>query len=397
MNNAAREVWITGIGIVSCLGEGGEAHWHGFANGLVKIDTERFAPHLVHPLAPLNLDRQIPKKSDQRQMEGWQRIGTYAAGLALENAGLKGQPQLLARTDMIVAASGGERDIAVDNTVLSNKAKSANPAVFLNERLMSDLRPTLFLAQLSNLLAGNISIVHGVTGSSRTFMGEEAAGVDAVRIALARIMAGQSDVALVGGSYNGEREDLALLYNAGGQLLQRPFKPVWERSNSPGLVLASLGAFLVLEARSHAQQRGAKPLARLLAVRSDRSRRPPAAVAGSLAQMWEQLAPARARTGLTILSGATGTEPGTKEERAWLASVPEFPVRATGSRLGHGFEPQFAMNIALATLVLDREKLFPAFDSSGVEHQYDGPVDQVAVTSVGHWRGEGIALVEAVK
>ena len=48
---------------------------------------------------------------------------------------------------------------------------------------MNDLRPTLFLAQLSNLLAGNISIVHGVTGSSRTFMGEEAAGVDAVRIA----------------------------------------------------------------------------------------------------------------------------------------------------------------------------------------------------------------------
>src|SRR3712207_8516744 len=37
------------------------------------------------------------------------------------------------------------------------------------------LRPTLFLAQLSNLLAGNISIVHGVAGSSRTFMGEESA------------------------------------------------------------------------------------------------------------------------------------------------------------------------------------------------------------------------------
>ncbi len=55
---------------------------------------------------------------------------------------------------------------------------------------MNDLRPTLFLAQLSNLLAGNISIVHGVTGSSRTFMGEESAGVDAVRIALARIAAG---------------------------------------------------------------------------------------------------------------------------------------------------------------------------------------------------------------
>ena len=67
---------------------------------------------------------------------------------------------------------------------------------------MTDLRPTLFLAQLSNLLAGNISIVHGVAGSSRTFMGEEAAGVDAVRIACARIAAGQGELFLVGGSYN---------------------------------------------------------------------------------------------------------------------------------------------------------------------------------------------------
>jgi 3-oxoacyl-[acyl-carrier-protein] synthase II len=77
--------------------------------------------------------------------------------------------------------------------------------------------------------------------------------------------------------------------------------------------------------------------------------------------------------------------------------MPEYPVRASGSRLGHGFEPQFPMNIALATLVLGREKLFPGFDSSGLERPHDGPLDQVAVTSVGHWRGEGIALVEAVK
>src|SRR6516165_12248161 len=165
MAEVPREVWITGIGMVSCLGDGAEAHWQGFTEGRLELELDRFAPYMVHPLARLNLDRQIPKKSDQRQMEGWQRIGTYAAGLALESAGLKGNADLLARMDMIVAASGGERDIAVDSTVLTNKAKSPNPGVFLNERLMSDLRPTLFLAQLSNLLAGNISIVHGVTGS----------------------------------------------------------------------------------------------------------------------------------------------------------------------------------------------------------------------------------------
>src|SRR6188472_1115066 len=219
----AKEVWITGIGIVSSLGEGLDAHWDALNARRINVDEKRFAPYVVHPLAPVSFDAQIPKKGDQRQMEAWQRIGTYAAGLALADAGVKGNADLLAHMDMVVAAGGGERDIAVDGTILTNKSKAANPEAFLNERLMSDLRPTLFLAQLSNLLAGNISIVHGVTGSSRTFMGEEAAGIDAVRIALSRVAAGQSDIALVGGAHNGERKDLVLLYDAGGHMLRGDF------------------------------------------------------------------------------------------------------------------------------------------------------------------------------
>ena len=168
MADTRREALITGIGIVSCLGEGEEAHWQAFTGGEAKADTTGFAPFIVHPLAPLDYDKQIPKKGDQRQMEPWQRIGTYAAGLALDSAGVKGQSDILEKMDMIVAAGGGERDLAVDSTILSERAKAASPDAFLNERLMNDLRPTLFLAQLSNLLAGNISIVHGVTGSSRT-------------------------------------------------------------------------------------------------------------------------------------------------------------------------------------------------------------------------------------
>jgi 3-oxoacyl-[acyl-carrier-protein] synthase II len=397
MADAPREAWITGIGIVSCLGEGAEAHWQGLCERRLQVDAETFAPYLVHPIAPLELDKQIPKKGDQRQMEPWQRIGTYAAGLALADAGLKGNAEALARMDMIVAAGGGERDIAVDGTILTNKSKAADPEAFLNERLMSDLRPTLFLAQLSNLLAGNISIVHGVTGSSRTFMGEEAAGVDAVRIALARITAGQSDLAIVGGSHNGEREDLLLLYDAGGHMLRAPFRPVWQRGERGGMVLGSLGAFLVLEARGHAEARNAKPLARLSQALSERSSRPAGAVGASLARMWRGLEPGLKPGRLAVISGATGAEPATGEERAWLQRLGEVPLRATGTSLGHGFEPQFAMNIALASLALGREKLFPPLDSSGLEQAYEGALDQIAVTAVGHWRGEGMALVEAVR
>src|SRR6202049_1284608 len=223
----AKEVWITGIGIVSSLGEGLDAHWDALSAKRINVDEKRFAPYIVHPLAPVSFDAQIPKKGDQRQMEAWQRIGTYAAGLALDSAKVKGNAALLAQTDMIVAGGGGERDIEVDVAIMAGLRNAADPDAFINERLMSDLRPTLFLAQLSNLLAGNISIVHGVTGSSRTFMGEESSGVDAVRIAPSRIAAGQSKLALVGGAHNAERKDLLLLYEFGGFVLKNAYQPVW--------------------------------------------------------------------------------------------------------------------------------------------------------------------------
>ncbi len=396
MAEPRREALITGIGIVSCLGEGPDAHWQALAAARSKADTTTFAPYVVHALAPLDLDKQIPKKGDQRQMEPWQRIGTYAAGLALESAGVKGNTELLAHMDMIVAAGGGERDEAVDVAILSGLRKSEKPESYLNERLMNDLRPTLFLAQLSNLLAGNISIVHGVTGSSRTFMGEEAAGIDAVRIALSRIAAGQSQIALVGGSYNAEKMSVIMHYVMGGCLWKGEPKPIWERAGTGGgMALASLGAFLVIEEKHHAMARGAKPLARLSAVLSDRAKRKPGAVAAALERLWAIIAPPLAPGGTAVISGASGAEPATGEERAFLAAHPNIAVRATGTYLGHGLEPQFVMNIAIAAMAVSRGNLFPPSDASGVEQPMDGPLARAIVTGVGHWRGEGLALVEA--
>ncbi len=402
MADAPREVWITGIGIVSCLGEGGETHWKKLMEGKPSGDVTLFAPFVVHPITPINFDTQIPKKGDQRQMDSWQRIGTYAAGLALDSAGVKGNLELLSHMDMIVAAGGGERDLNVDSTILTGTPHAANPAAFLNEKLMGDLRPTLFLAQLSNLLAGNISIVHGVTGSSRTFMGEESSGVDAVRIALSRIAAGQSDIALVGGAHNGERPDQLMLYEFAGNCLKDPYRPVWERdANGGGFALASLGAFLVIEAREHAEKRGAKPLARLTAVLSDRSNRKPGAATAALSRLWDKLKDKVKSGHAAVLSGASGAKAATAEERTFLeAQVLEakgdLAVRATGSYLGHGMEPQFPMNVALAVVALGHGELFPPCDASGLEKPMSAPLDQVLVTGVGHWRGEGLALVERV-
>ena len=390
-----RDVWITGVGLITCLGEGLEATWDHLERGAPPpYDDKSFAPYIVHPLAPVNFDKQIPKKSDQRQMEMWQRIGVYAAGLALGDAGIAGKPDLLDGTDLIVAAAGGERDIQADSGILTGMRKVAEPGPFLNERLMSDLRPTLFLAQLPNLLAGNISIVHGVVGSSRTFLGEESAGVDAVRIAQARIAAGQSELTLVGGAYHATRWDVLLIFEESGIALKGAFAPVWDRGPHGGLAPGNMGAFLVLESSDHARSRGARPRARLSAVTADRNRRQPGEIETTLRQQWDAIAGKVDRTHAAVISGATGLEPATSAERKVLKDI-GLPVRNTGTYIGHGVEAQFIANLGIGCSVIEHGKLFaPAGTGDGGSSPSD--LSQVVVTCVGNWRGEGLGLIERV-
>lgn len=386
-----RDAVITGIGLISCLGEGVEAHLQALGGGPV-LDSDSFPGFAVHPMTALQYDRQITKR-EQRQMEPWQRIGTYAAGMALDAAGVKGNTELLSRMDMIVAAGGGERDYAVDAQILSALPRAADPGAYLNEHLLSDIRPTLFLAQLSNLLAGNISLVHGVIGSSRTFMGEESSGTDAVRIAVERIHAGQGDFALVGGSYNAQRPDVLLHYEMGGLLWRKPHEGVWARqAEGGGMLLGSLGCFLVIESRVHAAARGATALACIGGVRTDRcARKPGQATANATAQL-AALGGVIDPASTAVISGASGAPLPTAEEKAFLDPL-GIPVRATATAMGHGLEPSFIANVALAAAAIGQGRLFGPLEAA--EAPMDAPLKTAIVTSWGHWRGEATALVTA--
>jgi 3-oxoacyl-[acyl-carrier-protein] synthase II len=397
------EVWITGIGIVTALGEGEAAQWAALeapARWRARIDSESIRPFHLHPIADLDLDRYIPKKGDQRAMGPLMHYGVSAAAMALADAGLAGDATVLGGADLSVAAPCGERDLAVDEQILAAMAGSNDPGAMVNERLLNDLRPTLFLAQLPNLFAGNISIVLGVGGSSRTFMGEEAAGIAALRNAFLRVRAGQSEVALAGGCFNASRADSFMLYGPGGDLLEGAWLPLWRRPRG-GIALGSAGAFLVLESPAHATRRGRSPRARLAAVAADQSDRKPGAARAAAERALVGLAlPAG---GLGVLSGATGVGPITAEERDWLAALeakrPGTSVRGTAAALGHAMEASFAANLALAALCLARGGLFPPLaPDEPIEAAIPGaPLRAVLVTGWGHHRGEGLALVEAAE
>lgn len=388
-----RDVVITGIGLVTSLGEGSDTHWEALHAPDCRpvLDETGFAPWMVHPLPALDLDLQIPKRGDQRQMEPWQRLNTYAAGLAPDDAGAR---DLVGETHLVVAAGGGERDVALDEQITAELAQSSaqsnDGGARLNEMLATGLRPTLFLAQLSNLVAGNISIVHGVTGSSRTLMGEEVAAADALRIARARISEGRGEIALVGGGFAASRWDMLILYARSG-LWQGGFRPLSEREGG-GMVLGSMAAYLVLEAADHARARGARALARLDAVATDSARRstPGQSAAAAMALLPLVGGPAHA-----VISGASGAPAAWAEEERFLASLGEggerVVPRRTGSLIGHGLEGAFMVNTALAALALSRDGFYPSIDPADPETAEAVAPRRILVTGFGQWRGEALA------
>ena len=391
---SGNDVLITGLGLLTSLGEGPDAHWLAFTDTMSPvIDDKRFAPYTIHPLPPeLDWSSQIPRK-EARQMEQWQRIGTYAAGLALTDAGISGNEALTSSMDMIVAAAGGERDAGVDTLILETARSSSDRDIMLNEKLTTELRPTLFLAQLSNLLAGNISIVHKVTGSSRTFMGEEAAGISALQTGLARIRSGQSDLMLIGGAVNSEHPVFLLNPELGGLLARNGWQPLWQRlaTNGDGIVAGSGGAFLVLESRAHAQQRGARAYAELVAVSGNQvARSPEDKFSASINQVLDETMLDGADL---LISGASGACAALNTEMNVLDTrhgIP--PVRAFAGLTGSLKEAQMPFAVALAALAVHHGKPFPPLDPS-FEKPATGAVNAAIALVVGETHSEGAALV----
>lgn len=397
MSKSDNDVVITGIGIVTCHGVGKEPHVALLSAAQVappRVETERFKPYPVHPMPEIDWSTQIAKRGDQRQMENWQRLGVFAAGLALDDSGLKENAEACASMDMIVAAGGGERDVKVDSLIVDEALKRNDRENLLNEKLTTELRPTLFLAQLSNLVAGNISIVHKVTGSSRTFMGEESAGISAVETAYHRIKSGQSTHSLVGGAFVAERADILLLVEGIRAHATGDWQPLWQRSseNGGGMIMGSIGAFLVLESRAHAQARGAHIYAAIDAVEGDRGSRDD----GKFEQRLSRLAglasdvdPAQT----VVFSGASGLVDASARERAVLDDkLGGATLRGYGGVTGHGMEAQFPLGLALAALTLDGGLSVPSFDSS-IEKPMSAPAKHAVVTTIGYTRGEGLAVL----
>lgn len=136
-----RDVWVTGACLVSSVADGAEEHWTRLQRRYGPLVVEHGDTGLlVHPLLPLDFSSEISNPMDRKRMGQLQALGVYTAGRALTSAGLKGRSDFLSRTAVVVGCAGGERDIALDETIFSEAARFSDAAL-LNQKLSARMRP----------------------------------------------------------------------------------------------------------------------------------------------------------------------------------------------------------------------------------------------------------------
>jgi 3-oxoacyl-[acyl-carrier-protein] synthase II len=101
-----------------------------------------------------------------------------------------------------------------------------------------------------------------------------------------------------------------------------------------------------------------------------------------------------------VFSGASGVAPVTASELAFLKSLKSCGhidySWAYGNLLGHSVEAHFPAGIALAALALRAGRVSLARVGENSISEDVSSVDRIVVTAVGHWRGEGLALLEPI-
>lgn len=368
VETAPRAVVLTGVSTLSAVGEDAGRVWDQARRGEPgPVDTASFAPFRVLPFGACPLDEEVPR-AQARYMGESMRATVFAAGRALRAAGLKGSAEQLAEVHLLLAACEGERDVQLDKEIYAACQASEEPDETLNHKLAMELRPSLFLAQLPNLYAANVSIVHGVTGSSVTFIGEESAGMNALRVAHQRVRAGRARLALAGGGSTAQKLDMLMAFGAAGKL-----------SGPDALCPGSAASFALLEEEGQARARGAKILARVLGFAQRGARRPDRDAEALLAPLLDELRPALRDAPIVVISG-TGPSPlAAREQHFWMSALPSgsswfnlAPV--TGALL----EACMPHSVAVAVAALSERE----------------PGAQALVSVVGHENGESLMLLE---
>lgn len=257
-----RRVLVTGVGVVSCIGNNKEAVLSSLResrSGLEFIPEMKelgFHCHVGGRVKGLNT-ASIGKRP-LLTMSNVARFAAVAASEAIDDAKLPPEAIKTDRAAVVVGTSfGGINEILNGERMLQ---QHKNPLRVGTAGLLKAMHSTA---------AGNLAAWLGVQGRTYGLCSSFCTGTDAIGQAYELIGRGMADVSLCGATEESSlRQVWGCLDNWGG--MPKSWNAYPERACRPydqdreGTVLSEGAGILVLEARDHALQRGADPYAEVV-------------------------------------------------------------------------------------------------------------------------------------
>ncbi len=250
-----KRVVVTGLGVMSPLGESVDEYWDSLKNsksGISNItlcDTSGFPSAIAGEVSGFDAGQYINPK-EARRMARFSQLAVSAASTAIEDSKLDFNKENLERFGVVMGNGNGGLPTTEENAeVLFSKGGMKISPFFV---------PMI----LPNMAAAQISRVFGIKGYSSTVITACAAGNQAIGEATEVIRRGTADVVVAGGTEAGiSRIGLGGFhvikalsrFSGDPTLASKPFD-----ANRDGFVPAEGAGVLILESLEHAVSRGAE-------------------------------------------------------------------------------------------------------------------------------------------
>lgn len=249
-----RRVVVTGMGMLSPVGNTVESSWKALLSGqsgvsnIEHFDTTEFSTRFAAMVKDFNCEEYMSKK-DARKMDLFIQYGIAAGVQALDDSGLEITEENCARVGVAIGSGIGGLGL-IENGIQT-----------LTNRGPRKVSPFFVPSTIVNMVAGNLSIMRGLRGPNIAISTACTTGLHNIGHAARMIAYGDADAMVAGGSEKASTPMGMAGFGAAKALSTNNEDPQgasrpWD-SGRDGFVLGDGAGIMVLEEYEHAKARGA--------------------------------------------------------------------------------------------------------------------------------------------
>lgn len=255
-----RRVVITGIGMITPIGNTIESNWYNLINGnsgihlINTFNTDKYKTKIAGLIKNFKYTNNFSNK--KKNIDLFIQYGLTACHEAINNSGLILNKYNNPRFGIAIGSGLGGINLIEKNIQI------------LNKKGPKKITPFLMTATLMNMLTGNIAINYKLTGPSLTISTACSSGIHNIGIAFKIISYNDADIMITGASEKAVTPLSLSGFCAMNALSKRNHEPQqasrpWDRDRD-GFVIGDGAGILILEEYNHAKKRNANIFAELI-------------------------------------------------------------------------------------------------------------------------------------